>query len=125
MPLASHPPFMPMNIPIAPTLMLNAMVHPPKNNNGPGTSVTNANATMVKTGIMNMAPAIVSICPLMSLFPHDRDVMGRRAGVTGQLGPQWMASGEPHTHSGAVLEVASAPQGGASSLGSLPWSWVA
>ena len=41
--------------------------------------------------------------------------MGRRAGVTGQLGPQWMASGEPHTHSGPVLEVASAPQGGASS----------
>ena len=42
--------------------------------------------------------------------------MGRRAGVTGQLGPQWMAPGEPHTHSGApVLGVASAPQGSASS----------
>ena len=67
MPLASHPPFMPMNIPIAPTIMLNAIVHPPMNNNGPGTSVTNANATMVKTGIMNMGGRCKTPFPRASL----------------------------------------------------------
>ena len=66
-PLASHPPFMPMNIPIAPTIMLNAIVHPPMNNNGPGTSVTNANATMVKTGIMNMGGRCKTPFPRASL----------------------------------------------------------
>ena len=70
----------PMNIPIAPIIRLNAMLHPPYKSIQPGMSPRRAVDVMAIKGIMNMAPAVVSISSLIRLVSVFLPLVGYGGG---------------------------------------------
>ena len=74
----------PMNIPIAHIIRLNAMLHPPYKSIQPGMSPRRAVDIMAIKGIMNMAPAVVSISSLTRLVSVVLPLVGYWAGGGGE-----------------------------------------